>query len=149
LAPEQVFESVLVATSADRAGNRYGPERTRRREAWVQQFFEVLENEENGELSRFDGTLPQALTMMNGPLVEAALSGEPGTLLHRVINSRGPDAEKVRTLCLAALCREPTERERNLFTRHVRQSGSEAAKADALRDVFWAYLNSSEFVMNH
>ena len=149
LAPEQVFESVLVATNADRAGNRYGEERLRRREAWVQQFFDVLENEENGEVSLFDGTLPQALTMMNGPLVEAALSGEPGTVLHRVTTSSIPEAEKVRTLCLAALSREPTRRERNLFTRHVRQAESPAAKADALRDVFWAYLNSGEFVMNH
>lgn len=149
LAPEQLFDSVLVATTADQAGGRQQRHSPAERQKWVEQFFAVLENEENGELSTFDGTIPQALAMMNGPLVQAALSGEPGTLLHHVMNSRNSDADKIRDLCLAALGRAPTERERNLFSRHVRRAESHAAKTDAFRDVFWAYLNSTEFVVNH
>jgi len=149
LAPEQLFDSVLVATAADRAANRYESEALEDRQEWVRQFFAVLENEENGETSTFDGTIPQALSMMNGPLVQAALSGRPGTLLHRILTSRSSDADKIRDLCLAALGREPTERERNLFVRHVRQAESRAARLEAYRDVFWAYLNSNEFVVNH
>jgi hypothetical protein len=149
LAPEQLFDSVLVATAADRAGSRYESDAQAKRREWVQQFFEVVENEENGEETTFDGTVPQALAMMNGPLVDAALSGEPGTVLHSILTGRGSDADKVRNLCLSTLGREPTEQEQNLFTRHVRQAGARAAKLEAYRDVLWAYLNSSEFVVNH
>lgn len=146
MAPEQLFDSVLIATYGGRRGSSKLVEDRR---SWVQQFFEVLENEENGEVSTFDGTVPQALAMMNGRLVQNALSGEPGTLLHRVVTDRSSPFEKVQELCLATLSREPSEKERNLFVRHIRQAATSAEKMEAFRDVLWAYLNSNEFVVNH
>ncbi len=75
-------------------------------------------------------------------------------MFEQIAVSRASDADKIRQLCLATLSREPTERELNTFRRHLQQSRSrggdpQSAATEALRDVFWAYLNSSEFAVNH
>jgi len=56
------------------------------------------------------------------------------------------DEERLETLFLAALSRLPEESERAALLQYVRQSESAGA---ALADVFWALLNSSEFMLNH
>jgi hypothetical protein len=56
------------------------------------------------------------------------------------------DEERLETLFLAALSRRPSASERAAMLQYVQQS--EAAGA-ALADVFWALLNSSEFMLNH
>ena len=118
--------------------------------AWL--LRETRENEENGETSTFGGSITQALTMMNGPLLGAALSDKPGTVLHQVLSARTDDEEKIRRLCRAALSRDPLPAELSQFRRIIGQAKSarkddpRSAVNDALRDVYWAYLNSSEFV---
>ena len=160
LTAEQVFDSLLVATQADRAERYFTGEADLRRQEWLAQFFTAEQTEENCESSTFDGAVPQALTMMNGELVQQAVSGAPGTRLAEVLTRPVDETEKIRALSLAALSRYPTSEEmeaiRGLLRRIVRSQtlsdrnvNSRAAVNDALRDVFWAYLNSSEFVVNH
>ncbi|REJ95554.1 MAG: DUF1553 domain-containing protein [Planctomycetota bacterium] len=160
LTAEQVFDSLLVATQADRAERYFTGEADERRQAWLAQFFTAEQTEENCESSTFDGAVPQALTLMNGELVQQAVSGAPGTRLGEVLARPIDETEKIRALSLAALSRYPTAGEmqaiRELLRRIVRSQtlagngvDSRTAVNDALRDVFWAYLNSSEFVVNH
>jgi hypothetical protein len=52
--------------------------------------------------------------------------------------------EKIETLYLASLSRKPTAKEMERLARYVSGNGDKA-----LADVFWALLNSSEFVLNH
>ncbi len=154
LTPEQVFASLQVATwgeahSSDVAGRR------KEQETWVQQFFEVLENEEDGEVSTFGGSITQALTMMNGPLLTAAIRDEPGTVFHQFLTARMDDEERIRMLCRVALSRDPSPTEMSRFRRIVGQARSvrdrdpRAAVNESLRDIYWAYLNSGEFLTNH
>jgi hypothetical protein len=154
MTPVQVFDSLSVAAMGEAYTLEESVQDRHAREAWVRQFFDVLENEENGELSSFGGSMTQALTMINGPLVNAALSGEPGTVLDHILTERMDDEERIRQLCRAALSRDPTEAEWLHFRRPLAQAKSarlperRAEINEVLRDIYWAYLNSTEFLTN-
>ncbi len=154
---EQVYDSLLVATGSQRAvrNQRRATESNRRN--WLQQFVIAFETDENDEATSFEGTILQALMMMNGNLTQRVLSNSSGTLFEQVTNLSGSDSQKIRRLCLSALSRYPTNRElmsiRRLVRQHIaarpREQSVEEARTEALQDVFWAYLNSNAFVLNH
>ncbi|MBW3599153.1 MAG: DUF1549 and DUF1553 domain-containing protein [Planctomycetes bacterium] len=93
-----------------------------------------------------DSNLGQALQLFNGPLVHGKLR-DANNRFRRLISENKPDDEVIRTLYLAALCREPSEGELEASLSHV------AAKPDnrieALDDVCWAILNTHEFLFQH
>ncbi|MBX3444598.1 MAG: DUF1553 domain-containing protein [Planctomyces sp.] len=154
LTAEQLFDSLLATTTADRSGVGSWSEVVERRKHWLSQFYSVLDNEENGETSTFDGSLPQALVMMNGELVQEAVSGRPGTYLNAVLSASVSETEKLRRLCLSTLSREPTPLELAAFRQAVRQAtrmrgaAVQSATSESLADAYWAYLNSTEFLVN-
>lgn len=153
---EQLYDSMQVATRLDEnRGSRWNEEGLERRQQWLQQFVVAYDTEENDEETTFNGSLPQALMMMNGDLVQEALSAEGDTYLKRVITSRGSETEKIRKLFLAALSRYPTPEELVTFRKLLRErtpargGNRKQAQAEALQDLFWAFLNSSEFILVH
>ncbi len=151
LSAEQMFDSLLVATAADRAGVAYWEQAEVHRKEWLAQFYSVMENEENGDASTFDGTFSQSLMMMNGDLVRNAISNSPGTVLHEIMRMGGDDQDRIKSLCRAALGRDPKRNELASFQpilRH-RQPGSSANESEPYGDILWAYLNSTEFAVNH
>ncbi|KAJ3059004.1 hypothetical protein HK102_010211, partial [Quaeritorhiza haematococci] len=78
MSPEQLFDSLLTATAAHRAGSGRDDAK---REAWMRQFLFAFGNDEGDEATSFQGTIPQSLMMMNGDLMRDALSGKPGSFL--------------------------------------------------------------------
>lgn len=150
LSAEQVFDSLLIATAADHAGATDWGQVDNQRQVWMNQFFTVMENEENCDASRFDGTFSQTLMMMNGDLVQKAVSNRPGTVLHEIMSSKIDDQERVRQLCRAALGRDPRRAELVAFQSAIKRRG-DGKKNDpsVFEDIFWGYLNSTEFAVNH
>ncbi len=151
---EQLYDSLLVATKAHYVGSESWEDIERQRREWLQPFVTTFDTEENDEATNFNGTIPQALMLMNSELVDRALSIDGGTSFRDIVTSPVSDAEKIRQLCLAALSREPLPREmaaaRKLLRSRTAQSGNrEQAKIEAFQDVFWAFLNSAEFVLIH
>jgi Protein of unknown function (DUF1553)/Protein of unknown function (DUF1549) len=149
MTPEQLFDSLLTATMAHRAGS--SDEGNRRRTAWLQQFIFTFGNDEAEESTSFQGTIPQALMMMNGDLMQTAISCKPGSFLGEVMDQarrqgRAPETYMIDSLYLAALSRRPSTRE---LTRagHYLQTNPDSLQV--LQDLFWALLNSNEFVLNH
>jgi hypothetical protein len=57
--------------------------------------------------------------------------------------------ERIRTLYLASLSRYPTGPELEKMVDYVDSGGTDDDPKTALGDVFWALLNSSEFILNH
>ena len=141
---EQVYDSLLVANEAHRAAGFDWQQSSEFRGRWIQQFVFAHDTEENDESSNFDGTVTQALMMMNGKLTDAETVNRRGTFLDRLIKDDASFAEKIRAICLATLSREPTRNELSTFRRLIGRSSN---VPDLLKDVYWAYLNSSEFVM--
>ncbi len=148
LTPEQLFDSLLIATAAHKAGG--GGDDTRRRDAWLRQFQFAFGNDEGEEGSSFQGTIPQALMMMNGELMQQATGCKPGSFLNDLVEAAhahgGPvDNYVVNHLYLAALSRMPSAHELEVGKQYF------ASFPDAIpvmEDLFWALLNSNEFVLN-
>jgi hypothetical protein len=89
----------------------------------------------------------QALTLMNGRVMTTATSVRRSETLQAVVDAPFLDVPaKIETLYLATLSRKPTARETTRLARHVEQASNQG---EALADVFWALLNSVEFVVNH
>jgi hypothetical protein len=149
LSPEQLFDSLLTATSAHRGGAN--DEDQRRRDAWLQQFLFAFANDEAEETTSFQGTIPQALMMMNGELMQQALSAKPGSFLGQLVaesqrQSRAPDVYLVDSLYLAALSRHPSAKELAQARQYLEAFPD---TLQVLQDLFWALLNSNEFILNH
>jgi hypothetical protein len=148
MSPEQLFDSLLTATSAHKAA---GGRDDAKRDAWMRQFLFAFGNDEGDETTNFQGTIPQALMMMNGELMKDALSGKPGSFLADVVERargqrRDPASYMVDQIYLAALSRYPTRAEYNAAGRLLQDSPDWLY---VLQDLFWALLNSNEFVLIH
>jgi hypothetical protein len=89
-------------------------------------------------------TLPQLLHMMNGDSVVKKINAGDGRLAKLL--KAGDDAKALEELFLATLSRLPRETERSVF---AKQLAAAENKVEAWRDLFWALLNSKEFVFNH
>jgi hypothetical protein len=149
MTPEQLFDSLLTATSAHKAGS--SDDGNRRRDAWLRQFLFTFANDESEETTNFQGTIPQALMMMNGELMQEALSGKPGSFLGDVCeqaakNGRSPEVFMIDSIYLAALSRHPSHRE-SAHAHEYLQAYPDSLYV--LQDLFWALLNSNEFVLVH
>jgi hypothetical protein len=145
LEAEQLYDSLLVATeagSSDRGGSAASD---KERDEWLKQFIIAFGTDENDEATTFNGTVPQALLMMNGPLVQKAISAGEGSFLRAVLSSDGSDLKKIQRLYLATLSRLPGRREEAAALGLV----SSGDKLAGYQDVFWALLNSNEFIINH
>ncbi len=140
---EQLFDSLLIAANADGMSKASYAESNRRRNMWLQQFVTTFGTDENDEATTFNGSIPQALMMMNGELVEAATNCKPGSLLHNVVQSKERDTRKIQQIYLAALCRTPTGRDVSAVKKLFNANRDPIA---AYQDLFWALLNSNEFM---
>jgi hypothetical protein len=148
MTPEQLFDSLLTATAAHKAGGANNMDK--QRDAWLGQFVFAFANDEEGEGTTFNGTIPQALMMMNGDLMEKAVGDKPGSFLDdlkiRALRQPHSEAIMVNSLFLAALSRYPRGSEVTM-ARHA--LGNNPDTLHVLEDLFWALLNSNEFILNH
>jgi hypothetical protein len=143
---EQLYDSLLVATNADQTGNMGYDEILRQRQMWLRQFITSFGTDEGDESSTFNGSIPQALMMMNGPLINKAIDFQSGSFLYDVVlNSKDAD-QRIRKLYLAALSRLPNRSEVTTANRLV---GQNPDSPNGYQDLFWALLNSNEFIMVH
>jgi hypothetical protein len=89
--------------------------------------------------------LPQALHLLNGPLLNARLRAEEGAVTRWAADD-GPEEALVEEIYLRALSRFPTSAETVHWSRTLRAA---ADRRQTLEDFLWAVLNSREFVFNH
>ncbi|MCA9084447.1 MAG: DUF1549 domain-containing protein [Planctomycetaceae bacterium] len=144
---EQLYDSLIVASNAHKSGQGGWDAQEEQRRRWMQQFVVAFDNDENDESTTFNGTIPQALMMMNSELMEKAVSVERGSFLFEVFSGPGTDATKMQDLYLAALSRRASRSEISACQKLMR--GYRGNVANAYQDLFWALLNSNEFIFNH
>ena len=145
---EQLYDSLLIATNAHKSGVGNFAQAEQQRERWMQDFLRIFGGNEEDEPTMFSGSIPQALLMMNGPLVEKAISAEKGSYLHSVLSNPQfrSDNQRIQALFVSALGRIPSRFELSKFSGAVRGSRD---KLSAYQDLYWALLNSNEFIVNH
>ncbi|MFP6671363.1 MAG: DUF1549 domain-containing protein [Pirellulaceae bacterium] len=143
---EELYESLLVATQAHKTRGSY-EEQEKTKAQWLEQFVTAFGNDDGGEATTFNGTIPQALMMFNGDLVKKATSTAEGGFLHTIANSGLKNSQKINYLFQAALSRNPTKLEVTVANKLlIARKGDTVA---ALQDLWWAVLNSNEFIINH
>jgi hypothetical protein len=143
---EQLYESLIVATGAD---NTYSKkDASDMREKWLKQFNNAFGTDDNDESTTFNGSIPQALALMNGELVKRATGNQPGSMLAKVaMDPKRDNADKINYLYLAGLSRKPTKQELNISNELLI---SRKGNVDtALQDIWWAVLNTNEFILIH
>ncbi|MEC7355152.1 MAG: DUF1549 and DUF1553 domain-containing protein [Planctomycetota bacterium] len=93
---------------------------------------------------KMEPNLSQALHLLNGDTVQSKV--EQGGLVKALLAEGKSVPDIVKSLYVRVLTREPTEKE---ISQLVELVASEGDQDKALRDAFWALLNSREFVFNH
>lgn len=149
LTAEQLFDSLATATCklqpANNGGQTFGLNRVldRDRQAFLGSF-----RAPSNSMTEYQLGLTQALTMLNGNLTNEAGNVTESDLLGAMTAPFFTDADRIETVFLAAFSRKPTEKEKQRYTEYVAAAESEEGQQQALGDLFWALLNSSEFTLN-
>lgn len=144
---EELYESLLVATEAHKTKGSY-EDQEKSKNDWMKQFVIAFGTDEGAEATTFNGTIPQALMMFNGELVKKATNSEKGSFLANIAaDGRLKAPDKIRHLFVAALGRVPNNRELEIANKLLMARNGDTTAA--LQDIFWAVLNSNEFIINH
>lgn len=94
--------------------------------------------------AKTDPTLSQALHMLNGQTIGGKI--QQGQLTKKLLEEKKEPAAVIESLYIRALTRKPTEAEvKNLLEIMAQAENPQ----QGLDDVFWAVLNSREFLFNH
>ena len=199
LNPEETLDSVISATGLQPVLEKvFGSNVDQMKALANRQFSFLFDVDEEFEQKEFEGTIPQALMLLNGGLTNKATTAIPGTTLSEVMAMQGEDPAKIEALYLKALSRKPTATEVTKWTDYLNaprqitvddsapvapltrreqaqmakppqgkkkmsggpdpfnrlgggrsKSTGTTAKQQAYEDMFWALLNSSEFMFNH
>lgn len=193
MGPELILDALITATGMEEGLQRVAGAGAEAMKAQIlRQLIFLFDVDEEFEQKDFEGTIPQALLLLNGSLVNNGASLLPGNALAQVLALPGDDAVKIEELYLRTLSRKPTSAELKHWQaflnapRTVVQTDSIAGagrrpqrglggqvrrmgggpdpfarilartrlpepepKQQAFEDLFWALLNSSEFIFNH
>jgi len=150
LTAEQVYDCITVATllSQEPTANPMGFVISRynntSREAFLQQFRTPA-----GRQTEYQGGIPQALTLMNGGLIDGATGLSTSGLLKSLEAPFFSNEERIEVLYFSTLSRHPTPVEWEMLRDYIGENATQAEVREALSDVLWALLNSAEFTMNH
>jgi hypothetical protein len=91
-----------------------------------------------------DPSLSQALHLLNGSATSGKIT--QGKVVAELLKDDAPIEDALDRLYVRCLSRYPTETERKELLTSVKEAPSSNV---GLEDVFWAVLNSREFVFNH
>ncbi|MGZ3392096.1 MAG: DUF1553 domain-containing protein, partial [Isosphaeraceae bacterium] len=89
------------------------------------------------------GTIPQALFLMNGPMVHNRTQARPGTVLGEILATAPDDRAALNALYLRVLSRQPNAKEVEACSAYMAKVGH---RVEVFEDIYWALINSTEFV---
>jgi hypothetical protein len=93
---------------------------------------------------KMEPNLSQALHLLNGDTIEKKI--RQGGLVKRFVDEGKSDEGIINDLYVRCLARNPTTEELSQLSKAVAENEN---RQQALEDIFWALLNSREFVFNH
>ncbi|MCE2415814.1 DUF1553 domain-containing protein [Candidatus Poribacteria bacterium] len=164
LSAEQFFSSLLQATGFERLQQvrMEGMKKKNRKKRQdllrqlermkrehLKKFIFLLDNGEMEEIEAFNGTIPQALMMINGNMVNDSTNHEElGSFINYVLGKWREPMERMEYIYLNVLSRLPTAKEKTYFRRYLERN-LYSDKDLAYEDLYWVLLNSVEFSLNH
>ena len=139
LAPEEIYDS-LVTILGPPVKSKGGSSRFGGRDEFCR-FFAT-----DGDLgpTRYERGIPHALRQMNS---SEFAGGNLQAFVARIESSTDSTDETIESIFLTVLSRRPTPDEIELAQEHLHEAGD--SKGSAYRELTWALLMSSEFLLNH
>jgi Protein of unknown function (DUF1553)/Protein of unknown function (DUF1549) len=146
LAGEQLFDSLVSVigpvgakdSPAPKNAQRGGPQGPR------DQFALFFQGTENAPATAYEAGIPQALRLMNSPLMASARLTNVASRATEITRGTAPD-KAIEKLYLTTLSRRPTADETKKMTDFLARHQDPRS---AYGDVLWVLLNSSEFALN-
>jgi Protein of unknown function (DUF1553)/Protein of unknown function (DUF1549) len=150
LRAEQVFEALQKALGFDENDPKIpapapssGPA-LQRHTGLRHMVYQAFKENPSTPAEEVHGTIPQALLMMNSALVHAYTSAQGKTLLAELLAKGQTDEQIIAALYERVLARKPTADEQRTCQEYVRKVGD---RKEALEDVLWVLVNSTEFLI--
>jgi hypothetical protein len=147
MSPEQLFESLMVVTQADAKETQTN--RKKLRDDWMRNLVVNFGDDEGNEIT-FNGTIVQALLLMNGPQINYALTKKDGGPIVSVLVRPGSNPRTViDDLFVWVLNRHATQAELKEIPGKLNLHARETDVTAPWQDLVWALVNSNEFILNH
>ena len=145
MSAEQLYGSLVTATDA-KTGGSYEEQEAQRRQ-WLGQFVVAFGTDEGDEATTFNGSIHQALMLFNGDLSRTATDIKPGSFIDELSKAGKSPRDRLTQLFMTGLARRPTKNEMSIAGKLlVARKGNEK---EMLQDMWWAIINSNEFIMQH
>jgi hypothetical protein len=146
---EQLYDCIAVATRmSSRAGGGDESSVERFNNSSRQEFLDQF-RAPPGQVTEYHAGIPQALTLMNGGLIQGGTDLGSSGFLQLLEAPFFSDSQRVKTLFMATLSRPPSEEEQATMGDHLAAAADSTARQEALGDILWVLLNSAEFTLNH
>jgi hypothetical protein len=145
LRADQLFDNllqVLEASEPSQPAGAYGPG-PRGARGPRQQFTAAFGYDPSDRRDEIGNSIPQALSIMNSPIIASALRGTGNTMLARKLSAIKDDSALVQELFLRVLGREASQSELTTSLQFTKQV---ANRTEAFEDLLWSLVNSAEFL---
>ena len=96
---------------------------------------------------KMEPNLSQALHLLNGDTTQARI--RQGKIVETQLTEKKTPTEIIEKLYLGTLGRSPNETERKKLLEAIGDETKAKEVTETLEDIFWALLNSKEFIFNH
>ena len=144
MSAEQLYQSLITVGGQARGSLE---QQQVDRDRWLRQFVVAFGTDEGDEATTFNGTIPQALMMFNGELSKRTTQLDSGSFLRALTDAPTKPADKIQMLFAAGLARKARPEELKIASQLliVRKGNM----GEMLQDMWWAVLNSNEFIIVH
>jgi hypothetical protein len=150
LRPEQVFEALQKALGFDEHDKRLpapapsSAPAVQRHTGLRNMVYEAFKEDPSLPAREVQGKIPQALLLMNSALVQTSTAARGKTVLASLLRQGKTDEQIVTALYERVLARKPSARERGVCLGYIARVGN---RQEALEDVLWSLVNSTEFLI--
>jgi hypothetical protein len=149
LRPEQVFEAMVRALGFDENDKSIpapAPSEApavSRHTGLRHMIYYAFKVDPSMPVDEVQGTIPQALLMMNSVLVNTYVAAAGKTFLAEAFDKKMGDDDILLGLYERTLARRPTAEELKICQSYLQKVNN---RKEALEDVFWSLINSTEFL---
>jgi hypothetical protein len=154
LTPEQLYDSLSQA-----APSVSGPVNETNARAGISATSMVLDAERtefirrmrspSDETGEFSSGILQTLMLINGETMDERTAPERSGLVGAVEAPFLTDQERLDAMFLATLSRFPSTQEYRTCLEYLTSERPDVVRKEALSDILWSILNSTEFAFNH
>ncbi len=141
LRPEALWDALAAALEIKEfVPPRAGPFQARFRLSGM--FKELFSFDPSARPEDVEGSVPQALMLMNNSVINNQIKATGNTVLVRVLKNFPKDGDAINQVYLRSLGRSPSDREKRVCLEHIAELGQ---RGKAFEDILWALINSAEF----